>query len=52
MFNKLLRMSKPTSRPNWKGGTSYGKWGENPFPVDYALEEDVISLLEPEVATY
>eukprot|EP00804_Cyclotella_cryptica_P013947 CCRYP_002465-RA/>CCRYP_002465-RA protein AED:0.03 eAED:0.04 QI:0/0/0/0.83/0.6/0.5/6/0/916 len=37
---------------NLEGWYSLPKTGENPFPVDYAPEEDVTPLLEPEVATY
>eukprot|EP00804_Cyclotella_cryptica_P014227 CCRYP_005637-RA/>CCRYP_005637-RA protein AED:0.45 eAED:0.45 QI:0/0/0/1/0/0/2/0/93 len=37
---------------NLEGRYSLPKRGENPFPVDYAPEEDVTPLLEPEVATY
>eukprot|EP00804_Cyclotella_cryptica_P026575 CCRYP_014011-RA/>CCRYP_014011-RA protein AED:0.14 eAED:0.14 QI:0/0/0/1/0/0.25/4/0/793 len=37
---------------NLEGRYSLPKRGENPFPVDYAPEEDVTPLLEPRVATY
>eukprot|EP00804_Cyclotella_cryptica_P003833 CCRYP_018938-RA/>CCRYP_018938-RA protein AED:0.33 eAED:0.33 QI:0/0/0/1/0/0/2/0/299 len=37
---------------NLEGQYSLPKRGENPFPVDYAPEEDITPLLEPEVATY
>eukprot|EP00804_Cyclotella_cryptica_P019304 CCRYP_006183-RA/>CCRYP_006183-RA protein AED:0.20 eAED:0.20 QI:0/0/0/1/0/0/5/0/657 len=39
-------------KSNLEGRYSLPKRGENPFPVDYAPEEDVTPLLEPEVATY
>eukprot|EP00804_Cyclotella_cryptica_P001676 CCRYP_009051-RA/>CCRYP_009051-RA protein AED:0.08 eAED:0.08 QI:0/0/0/1/0.5/0.6/5/0/841 len=37
---------------NLKGRFSLPKRGDNPFPCDYAPEEDVTQLLEPGVATY
>eukprot|EP00804_Cyclotella_cryptica_P016786 CCRYP_002072-RA/>CCRYP_002072-RA protein AED:0.33 eAED:0.33 QI:0/0/0/1/0/0/2/0/379 len=39
-------------KSNLEAWYSLPKRGENPFPVDYAPEEDVTLLLEPEVATY
>eukprot|EP00804_Cyclotella_cryptica_P022291 CCRYP_018117-RA/>CCRYP_018117-RA protein AED:0.37 eAED:0.39 QI:0/0/0/1/0/0/2/0/232 len=49
MFNKLLRMSH-SSRTISKDGFPCQR--DNPFPCDYAPEEDVTPLLEPGVATY
>ena len=37
---------------NLDGWYSLPKWGDNPFPVNYAPEEDVTPLMEPVVATY
>jgi hypothetical protein len=39
-------------KKNLDGRYKLPKRGDNPFPVDYAPEEDVTPLLEPEVATY
>eukprot|EP00804_Cyclotella_cryptica_P024735 CCRYP_001712-RD/>CCRYP_001712-RD protein AED:0.26 eAED:0.27 QI:0/-1/0/1/-1/0/1/0/353 len=39
-------------KTNLEGRYSLPKRGENPFPVDYAPEESVTPLLEPEVVTF
>eukprot|EP00804_Cyclotella_cryptica_P009986 CCRYP_015410-RA/>CCRYP_015410-RA protein AED:0.07 eAED:-0.02 QI:0/0/0/0.66/0.5/0.66/3/0/553 len=39
-------------KTNLEGRFSLPKRGDNPFPCDYAPEEDVTPLLEPAVATY
>eukprot|EP00804_Cyclotella_cryptica_P020242 CCRYP_010924-RA/>CCRYP_010924-RA protein AED:0.27 eAED:0.27 QI:0/0/0/1/1/1/2/0/495 len=49
---QAVRNVKTYLKSNLEGRYSLPKRGENPFPVDYAPEEDVTPLLEPEVATY
>eukprot|EP00804_Cyclotella_cryptica_P029741 CCRYP_015201-RA/>CCRYP_015201-RA protein AED:0.23 eAED:0.23 QI:0/0/0/1/1/1/6/0/958 len=49
---QAARNVKTYLKSNLEGRYSLPKRGENPFPADYAPEEDVTPLVEPEVATY
>jgi hypothetical protein len=51
-IKQAVRNVKTYLKNNLDGWYKLPKRGENPFPVDYAPEEDVTPLLEPEVATY
>ena len=49
---QAVRNVKTYLKTNLDGRYSLPKRGDNPFPVDYALEEDVTPLLEPKSVTY
>eukprot|EP00804_Cyclotella_cryptica_P031314 CCRYP_011111-RB/>CCRYP_011111-RB protein AED:0.34 eAED:0.34 QI:0/0/0/1/0.5/0.33/3/0/356 len=51
-IQQAVRNVETYLKSNLEGRYSLPTRGENPFPVDYAPEEDVTPLLEPEVATY